>query len=488
VNDEIQAPCGGKVPGAKPPSDETIERMWRFAERIAPAKFLPPELRNDPASLFYAIATGEDLGLKWTHATRSFFPSRDGGLGTKGDIMLSLLLVKGFAVDFAFTTEPIGCTCTIIRPGDETGVERTFTMDDARRIQTIWDAKKEAWLTLADDYFYVNFAKEMTQWRSLAMCARVAAPDVLSGLYLVDELGRGVEKPGTNPSQPAAAPPSPDEFKVGEKPEPPADTASAEQPEIPIQDTQPIETEDPNRARETAVVPPEPSAEPPTQPVAALPAEPTFDELIAAVTSKIGGEVKPAHKLIARYFLGFLGVKSVPKDHSKLMPALVKLVEVVDNKIGDLKADPEGLGAALAGRSKGVLASELEMLKWPVNVVDLALKVMAQTKQTEEEFVEWIQSPIVEGTSLASLEPAALEIFFAMFLLVQARAFELLDFVTARKHPVAATLQTFVNCASKPIAEWDAEFCGTLLDEVKKIASEPEAAAPAPTDDDWMLK
>ena len=116
MNDEIQAPCGGKVPGAKSPNDETIERMWRFAERIAPAKFLPPELRNDPASLFYAIATGEDLGLKWTHATRSFFPSRDGGLGTKGDIMLSLLLVKKFDVNFTFTDAPIGCTCEIYRP------------------------------------------------------------------------------------------------------------------------------------------------------------------------------------------------------------------------------------------------------------------------------------------------------------------------------------------------------------------------------------
>ena len=475
MNDETQ--------GAKSPNDETIERMWRFAERIAPAKFLPPELRNDPASLFYAIATGEDLGLKWTHATRSFFPSRDGGLGTKGDIMLSLLLVKKFGVDFTFSDEPIGCTCQIYRPEAEAEdyTERTFTMEDAARIQTIWSPEKERFLTLAEDYFYKNYPREMCQWRSLAMCARVAAPDVLSGLYLVDELGRGVEKPGTNPSQPAAAPPSPDEFKVGEKPEPPVESVS------PVVETAPPEPE--TKQKEPPVTPQEQKAEPETAPPVEADVSNirTFDELIAAVTSKIGGEVKPAHKLIARYFLGFLGVKSVPKDHSKLMPALVKLVEVVDNKIGDLKVEPEKLGATLAGRSKGVLASELEMLKWPVNVVDLALKVMAQTKQTEEQFVEWIQSPIVEGTSLASLEPAALEIFFAMFLLVQARAFELLDFVTARKQPVAATLQTFVNCASKPIAEWDAEFCGTLLDEVKKIASEPEAAAPAPapTDDDW---
>ena len=476
MNDETQ--------GVKAPNDETIERMWRFAERIAPAKFLPPELRNDPASLFYAIATGEDLGLKWTHATRSFFPSRDGGLGTKGDIMLSLLLVKKFDVDFTFSDEPIGCTCQIYRPDAEAEdyTERTFTMEDAARIQTIWSPEKERFLTLAEDYFYKNYPREMCQWRSLAMCARVAAPDVLSGLYLVDELGRGVEKPGTSPSPLAAAPPSSDEFKVGEKPEPPTETIP------PVAETIPPVVEAAPAEPETTALPAEtPVAELPVQPQDAPPpeVEPTFDDLIAIVTTKIGGEVNAAHKLIGRYIASFHGLKTCPKDQPRRMEAMAKLMTVVDNKIGDLKADPEGLGATLAGRAKGVLAREFEVLQWPPNVCELALKVMAQTKQTEEQFVEWIQSPIVEGTSLASLEPAALEIFFAMFLLVQARAFELLDFVIARKQPVAATLQTFVNCASKPIAEWDAEFCGTLLDEVKKIASEPETQAAAPMDDDW---
>ena len=465
-------------------NDETIEQMWRFAERIAPAKFLPPELRNDPASLFYAIATGEDLGLKWTHATRSFFPSRDGGLGTKGDIMLSLLLVKGFSVDFKFTAEPIGCTCKITRPDTGTTTERTFTMEDAKRIQTIWDAKNERWLTLAEDYFYVNFPREMCQWRSLAMCARVAAPDVLSGLYLVDELGRGVEKPGTTPGPPAAAPPNPDEFKVGERPESPVETIP------PVSEAAPNEPETTTPPAETTTPPadtPSVATEPPAQPaaMAAQVTEPTFDELIAAVTAKIGGEVKAAHGFIARYIAAFLGLKKCPKDQSKMLPALIKLMEVVDNKIGDLKADPEALGFAL---SKGVMAREVELLNWPVNVTDMALKVMASTKQTEEQFVEWIQAPIVEGVSLASLEPAALEIFFSLFELVRARAFELVDFAIERKQPITATLQNVVNCAGKALAEWDSPFCLAILDEVKKIASEHEAPAAAPTDDDWILK
>ena len=220
----------------------------------------------------------------------------------------------------------------------------------------------------------------------------------------------------------------------------------------------------------------------------------TFDDLIAAVSAKIGGEVKPAHKLIARYFLGFLGVKSVPKDHSKLMPALVKLVEVVDNKIGDLKADPEGLGATLAGRAKGVLARELEMLKWPPVVCELAVKVMKTCGSTEEDFVTYLQTSIAgdidkgQGMALASMEPAALEIIFQMFLLVKGRVFDLVDFAISRKQPITATLQNVVKCAEKPLADWDAPFALAIIDEVQKIASEPEAPAAAPTDDDWMLK
>jgi hypothetical protein len=124
-------------------------------------------------------------------------------------------------------------------------------------------------------------------------------------------------------------------------------------------------------------------------------------------------------------------------------------------------------------------------------VCELALKVMKLTKETEEQFVEWIQAPIMDGTPIASLGPEALEIVFSLFLLVKSRAFELVDFAIARKQPITSTLQSVVTCSGKALAEFDAPFALAILDEVQKIASEPPdttTPAVAPTDDDWMLK
>ncbi len=593
---------------------ETMDLMWRFAEKIAPAKYLPEYMRGDTATVFYALATGEDLGLNWTHAMRSTFPSRSGSIGMKGDIILALLQTKGFKVDFAYTDKPVGCTCTITRPEGGTPVSRTFTMDDAQLIETRWRPEEERWERLAENYFYRNFSAEMCQWRSLAKCARVAAADVVGGLYLPEELTE-VTEPGSNGNAKSAAAPAEtaaEQFVVAEKPEPEQASESGttvaasnegEKQEVPpaatetsaaaadapgnleiwalMPDSQPslvvgeprhskmatavdraitlanernlttvvvytaggvrkeqsrhrpgetyyeihamgddgkpqftdeIPATDPKAAgaravamatatgRKHLVVRRKPTGErsdfehcePPTAKAATpAPADP-FDALIAELCGKVGGEAKDARKVLTRYLAAYLGVpaRGMPKDRTKLAPPLQQLAAVIDQRLADLKADPEALGTELGGHAKPPLDAFFDKLNWPAALRELAKRVMEGAKQSPEQFIAWAGHPMVGNVAIASLDAVGADIFLRLFLLVKGRAWEVIEFAVSRNIDITNTLTALVGESQKPITEWTAEFATRVLDAIANADPQPRQAslgdAPAPPDDtEW---
>ncbi len=569
-------------------NEEICDRMWRFAERISTAKYLREDLRGDVSSIFFALATGQELGLAWTHSLRSTFTGRDGSLAMKGDIILALLQIHGFGVDFAFTEKPIGCTCTVSRASGA-AVSRAFTMDDAQLIETRWIPDQERWERLAENYYYRNFPKAMCQWRSLAICARVAAADVIGGIYLPEELIEVKDKPV---SASAPATPAQDEFIVGEKEPAPARyevhlvTADgkdlkmeppAPQPDNPLGEWQiaqhnplgdPIlvQGEKDQPTKEPAVLraqtlanergqpfyvlhgadlpiicsppakpvgPPRAPAPAATAPAAAAtapapaatpapvatstPSTPpadsneTFTKLFGIARGKIGGKTQDADAIIGRYFAGFLGIKpvgnkvSLPKDRAKLLPPLQKLLEVFDEKAGQLKAEPEKLGEALAGRAKSALDQEFDVLQWPEKVRDLARRAIKLNNADETAAIGWLHMVVAgddkhgTGITLASLDPVSLEIWFQLFLLIRGRAYEALDVAVATNRGVLATLQGIVQCADKKIEEWDRPFVEAMFDELNRVVktgnqpAKPATAEAAlrwdaavvPADDDW---
>jgi hypothetical protein len=332
-------------------------------------------------------------------------------------------------------------------------------MLDAARIEYRWYAEESRWLKLSENPLYRSYPVEMCQWRSLTRCARVRAADIVGGLYLPEEVESGPVTTDRAAVAEAAAPPSPEEFKVGEKPEPPAN-----EPETKTEPTSPAPAET-------------------TQ-------EPNFDMLIAEVVGKLGGDPKACHRLIGRYFSAFLGVKTLPKDRAKLLPPLQKLVAVIADKVADLKADPEALGNLLAGRAKSKLEQAMDLLAWPAPIRDLARKVLTALGQTEDQFALWIQQSMVGdpgGTtapvSIASMPAEALELFLPMFLLVRGRAWEPIEFAVARGQGITETLQAIVTASGKPLNEWDADWAKAILDEVQRVAKGPEpakTAAPVP--------
>lgn len=563
-----------------------IEATWAFAEKIATSKFIKPAIRGDVPTVFHMLCIGEELGLKWTHATRGIYLGEKGGVGMAGEMIEALLLSKGFGVEFNPQTEPvIGCSCTITRPdAGAKPVTRTFTMNDAAAIKTTWNADAKKWWTLADQFNYLNYPSQMVQWRSLANCARACAADVMGGIYLPEELeeSSGASAPANEPTSGSAAASAEDEFVVGEKeapfeeaatetaaapeavpetaPDPPKAAAApviempkpkaapAAAPEIdyrlhlavteqgksrptltPCGAEVPQKNVDAARLRARAVAEakkmpcvvlkfvdgnlvegpdgivvvcnpssistttaPDPRQATAPKPPAATQAAPpqptegqaamTFEVMIDKVLKLIGGNPKDGNSLLARYFRAFLNEKTVPKDRARLTPPLQKLVEVVDQRIANLKADPESLANELAGRpAKTALDGEFALMGWPAGLCALARKVMVAAGQSEQEFAEWLQLPIVANFSIASMEPDALAILFPLYLLVRGRAFEVLDFAIANQRGILQTLQDMVTGAGHPLEAWTVDFAEKVLSAIQQVSkeeSQPKAAAP----------
>ncbi len=454
------------------PSDEAIERLWRFAEKIAPAKFIPQHLRGDQSSLFYLLATAQELGLTWTHSIRSMYLDKEGNLGMKGEVILALLQSRGFKVGFEFTDEPIiGSTCSITRPGDSTPTVRTWTMKDAERIKTHWDGSR--WVSLAENLWYRSHPRTMCQWRSLTNCGRVAAADVIGGVYLPEELRemsrqQEAEAKG-GPQPPPEAPQSTDEFVVGVKAEPPAEAPASPQMSGTVVDIANPEPQPPSFMPPTPFggageVPPEipqtvAETPQPTQTSAAestpqdskedkpvldkaldkaaeihpvdsppvshgkqaaekfwagkepAPPPPSPEPTFDDLLEKVSGGLAANKPLVARYLRSYLQIKALPKsDRGKLLEPLKKLAEVIDTRFKDLAADPEGLGNLLAGRAKSKLDEEFDLLTWAQPLRDLARKVMTATGQDADQFVNWLHMPVAgDIDSGTAIEIASME-------------------------------------------------------------------------------
>ena len=184
-------PAGPSLPVAKIPEtyfrgvppDDKLNRMYGFARAIQGAAFLSPLVRDDVASIFYMVAMGEDLGVQWTHATRSIYPIKRKGKdgepdqirpGIQGDLALALLQSRKFKVKFKESSDEIA-TVWIARPDETMEFEDSFTIGEAQRLGLL---NKPNW----------SYKKDMLRWRAVMRVARVVAADVLGGMYLPEEL------------------------------------------------------------------------------------------------------------------------------------------------------------------------------------------------------------------------------------------------------------------------------------------------------------
>jgi hypothetical protein len=164
---------GHKVGSIVPTS---IEEVFRLATAVAKSGLAPSTLRTAEA-ITVAVMHGMELGLPPMMALNSIAVV-NGRPTVYGAAIPALLLARGFKLEECMggVDDARGATCRVIRP-DGTKIERRFTVHDAKTAG-LW-GKVGPWKQYPD---------RMLQMRARGYAARDGAADVLSGLYVAEEL------------------------------------------------------------------------------------------------------------------------------------------------------------------------------------------------------------------------------------------------------------------------------------------------------------
>lgn len=424
-------------------SGDFTSRMWEFAEKICKAKFLSRVTQGDPASTFFLIATAQDLGLRWTHGLRSMYLAADGKVGMQGDVMLALLLGRGFKVSFEGSDKTKGC-CTIERPEpakqeqntNPTTLTWTFTMDDAKAIRR-WDNDAKAWRPLADKESYRNYPQNMLMWRALANCARFIAADVLGGIYLPDELEdigapSGPSSDGTDHEEQST-------LSVGLK-----DSGSAI-----VASTEPSATD---RSAQGSDTPSDQSGTTVTTPD-------SIKARIAQVKVKLGGD-RSADRIVKEFFRGFFGSDTLPSKPLMYVDAVTHLERQVETNHNGLVSNPRACGASVADGKSNTFASLSKELGLGPDVEPLLESISTRRAMSPDELRQWF-----DVLNLKSFTADDIKAFLSLAASHRG-AYLLLDVAEQRKSTPAAMAKELSGKDDSQIQaildKWEAEV-GSLF-------------------------
>jgi hypothetical protein len=152
--------------------------MRQQADVLVKSGFLPQAI-NTPEKALAIMQKGKELNIPPMHALSSI----DIILGKPSvspQLMLALARRSGELEDLKMEVNDKGATVTITRKG-QTPYTTVFGIKEATDLQLIGKD---------------NYKKQpaiMFQWRALAANLRITFPDVIAGLYLVEELTQGEE-------------------------------------------------------------------------------------------------------------------------------------------------------------------------------------------------------------------------------------------------------------------------------------------------------
>jgi len=156
---------------------QSIEEVFRLSTGIA-ASGLAPKGMDKPEQITVAILTGMELGLPPMFAIQKIAVI-NGRPAIWGDAVPALLWSRGFKLR-EWMDGKTGVNrmafCEVTRP-DGTKIERVFSETDASRAGLL--KKAGPWTQYPD---------RMLAMRARGFACRDGAPDVLSGLYLQEEL------------------------------------------------------------------------------------------------------------------------------------------------------------------------------------------------------------------------------------------------------------------------------------------------------------
>jgi hypothetical protein len=159
------------------PSD--LDARLRFVSALAEAGSLPPAFRKRPADLLLVASYADDLGLGMASALSSLFVV-DGKVTLSASLVASLVRRAGHRLRTTTAHDDEGAptiTATIVRADDPEW-----------SAVAVWDLPRAQRAGLAGRDSWRKYPEQMLRARAVTEAAREACPEVLSGLYLADEV------------------------------------------------------------------------------------------------------------------------------------------------------------------------------------------------------------------------------------------------------------------------------------------------------------
>jgi hypothetical protein len=159
---------------------KTLDVVLRKAEILLKSGMLPKEL-NTREKIAVLIMKAKELNMPPLEAiSHLYVVNQKVAIDSSG--MLALILRSGLAKKIHFGGDGTSAWCEMERKDGVISFKYTFTIEDAKRAGLL---SKESWQ---------KYTKELLVARAISGCARKVFPDVVGGLYTVEELG-GEEVP-----------------------------------------------------------------------------------------------------------------------------------------------------------------------------------------------------------------------------------------------------------------------------------------------------
>lgn len=184
---------GGQIAGIIP---QSIEEVYRLSKYIA-SSGLAPQGMNTPEQITVAIMTGLEIGLPPMFAVQKIAVI-NGRPTIWGDAVPALLWSRGFKIQewTVGADNDRVAHCKVTRP-DGTEIERTYSVQQAIKAG-LWQTAEKVRRRSKDGGFYekdndspwFRFQERMLPMRARGYACRDGAADVLSGLYLTEEMER----------------------------------------------------------------------------------------------------------------------------------------------------------------------------------------------------------------------------------------------------------------------------------------------------------
>jgi len=159
---------------------KSLDVVLRKAEILLKSGMLPKEL-NTKEKIAVLIMKAKELNMPPLEAiSHLYVVNQKVAIDSSG--MLALILRSGLAKKIQFGGDGTSAWCEMERKDGVISFKYTFTIEDAKRAGLL---SKESWQ---------KYTKELLIARAISGCARKVFPDVVGGLYTVEELG-GEEVP-----------------------------------------------------------------------------------------------------------------------------------------------------------------------------------------------------------------------------------------------------------------------------------------------------